>query len=169
MIRRLWHTLRQAHDVVNQTGDFHPHPVWKGQEAETMAHCRCGVYFIIGSRRAGRTAGGVMGDAEAHALRTQLRNAYAKLRCRCIFDAEDNLTTNDGHCPYHGSYGDPDEYDPIGDAEGRAKALADALRWALPFAPLPGGRIPLSPEYTRAHAKARAALADYDAAEEVGP
>jgi hypothetical protein len=42
-------------------------------------------------------------------LRKQLRWAWSKLGCRCIFDKRDRKIHEDAHCPVHGVYGDPDE------------------------------------------------------------
>jgi hypothetical protein len=58
-------------------------------------------------------------------LRKQLRNAWAKLGCRCIFNDQDEKIFEEPHCPYHGVYqNDPDGWDPIGDLQ---KAIT--ARW----------------------------------------
>ena len=52
---------------------------------------------------------------EVALLRRQIRNAWAKLGCRCIFNDKDEKIHEDGHCPYHGWYQqDPDGWDPLG-------------------------------------------------------
>jgi hypothetical protein len=48
-------------------------------------------------------------------LRLQLRNAWAKLGCRCLFNAANEKVAEDPHCPYHGWYqNDADAWDPLG-------------------------------------------------------
>lgn len=66
---------------------------------------------------------------EAQALqRKQLRNAWAKLRCRCIFNDEDEKVAEDSHCPYHGwQQRDTDEWDPIGDLEQQLKTALEEV------------------------------------------
>lgn len=56
--------------------------------------------------------------------RKQLRNAWAKLECRCIFNEADEKTHEDPHCPYHGwQQNDPDGWDPIGDLRREIETL----------------------------------------------
>jgi len=44
-------------------------------------------------------------------LREQLRWAWSKLGCRCIFDKRDRKIHEDAHCPVHGVYGYADEHE----------------------------------------------------------
>lgn len=52
-------------------------------------------------------------------LLTEMKNtmrayrwAMSKLGCRCMWDDTDERINSDGHCPVHGSYGDPDGWFP---------------------------------------------------------
>lgn len=42
-------------------------------------------------------------------LRCQLRWAWSKLGCRCMFNTKDEKTHEDPHCPIHGIYGNADD------------------------------------------------------------
>lgn len=57
-------------------------------------------------------------DKETGELRIMLRNAWNKLKCRCLFDDQNVKIAEDPHCPYHGwQQHDADAWDPIGDLE----------------------------------------------------
>lgn len=47
-------------------------------------------------------------------LRYQLRWAWAKLGCRCVFNSRHIKTHEDAHCPIHGWYNDPASLNPAG-------------------------------------------------------
>lgn len=61
-------------------------------------------------------------EAQVRELRLQLRYAWARLGCRCIFNDAHEKEVEDSHCPVHGVYERPDEISE------RLKALQDSSK-----------------------------------------
>lgn len=71
--------------------------VWKGQRQDAHIFHRKWFRFADLEKQE-------MDETVVTTLRKQLRWAWDKLGCRCIFNENDEKILEDGHCPIHGTY-----------------------------------------------------------------